>query len=113
MWRAIWELVADQRPIWTASAVSRNPWAHHATESASVLASVNVASSPSSPSSPCSTPSPVGDTALCAAPGGSGRSVDLRSARLPYDCVGDGRTGASGGGSELRVAAVRGGRPPR
>lgn len=52
VWRATWELVADRRPIRTASAVSRNPWAHHATESASVLASVNVAPSPSSP---CST----------------------------------------------------------
>lgn len=64
----------------------------------------------SSPSSPCSAAAKVvsqkkgsGDSRLCAAPGGSGRTVALCSARRPRKAAGDGQTDASGGGSELRM----------
>src|SRR5581483_7096860 len=66
-------------------------------QDADVLAAGKVASSPSSPcSGRASAP-------LRVTPGGSGRSLALRCARRPRVGAGDGQTGASGGGSELRV----------
>ena len=45
-----------------------------------------------------------GRSHLRVAPGGSARSLDLRSAHRPATRAGDGQTRASGGGSGLRVA---------
>ena len=71
--------------------------AHRADHGASVLVAGNVASSPSSP---CS------GSALRAVLGGSGRSIALHCARWPSADAGDGQTGASGGGPELRVGTA-------
>lgn len=76
-----------------------------------VLASGKVASSPSSPSSTAAGTSVLeasGAAGGClrAAPGGSGRALALRCARRSRVSAGDGQTDATGGGSELRIAAT-------
>lgn len=76
---------------------------------ANVLASGKRASSPSSPSSAAAASSGRGqrrssDGCLRAAAGGSGRALALRCARRPRASADDGRTDASGGDSELRMA---------
>src|SRR6266511_71945 len=79
--------------------VSCGGGAHRKSQPANVLASGKVTSSPASPCAGRASAS------LCAAAGGSGRSLALRCARRLRACAGDGQTDATGGGSGLQMCA--------
>src|SRR6266511_2746438 len=79
--------------------VSCGGGAHRKSQPANVLASGKVTSSPASPCAGRASAS------LCAAAGGSGRSLALRCARRLRACAGDGQADATGGGSELQMCA--------